>query len=181
MKPGPKPQPSNVVLLHGNASKRPAAELTEQFRPEVELPACPRIIHLPRAGMDEAKQEYLRLGEELLRYRRVSELDRGALAMIAVEWGIYAWAISKIGKANAKDPDHEKGLVESTSTGYRKQSVYFEIKNKALENYLRLGAEFGLTPSARAREIAPGVDAPQLGLPGVEPAMSGTPTLRSFA
>lgn len=180
MKPGPKPTPSNVHFLHGNASKKPAPELLEQFRPEVELPAAPPFLNLKGAGLVAAKKEYLRLGEELLRYRRVSELDRGALAHIAVEWGMYVWAIEKIAKANRTDPAGEKGMVEVTTTGYRKQSVYFEIKNKSLDNYLRLGAEFGLTPSARAREIAPGVDAPQLGLPGIE-APAGAPTLRSFA
>lgn len=180
MKPGPKPQPSNVVQLHGNAGKKPAPELLEQFRPEVELPKTPSFLNLKGAGLAEAKREYLRLGEELLRYRRVSELDRGALAHIAVEWGMYVWAIRKIAETNAADPEGEKGLIEVTSTGYRRQSVYLEIKNKSLDNYLRLGAEFGLTPSARAREIAPGVDAPQLGLPGIE-APAGAPTLRSFA
>jgi phage terminase small subunit len=179
MKPGPKPQPSNVHYLHGNPSKKPAGELLEQFRPDIELPKCPRFLNLKGAGLREAKAEYLRLGEELVRYGLVSKVDRGHLAAIAVEWGLYVWAMEKIAAANQADEAGEKGLIERTATGYRKFSVYLEIKNRALDNYHRLAMEFGLTPSARTR-VTPGADTPQIPLPGVEPA-PGAPTLRSFA
>jgi P27 family predicted phage terminase small subunit len=174
VKPGPKPHPKVTHIRHGNASKFNESQLLSDFRPDVELAQCPK--HLQGA----AREEYNRLGAELLRYGLVSKGDRGVLAMMATEWSRHVWAEQKIAAANAKDEDGEAGLVEETPQGYRMQSVYLQISRKSIELYHKLAAEFGLTPSARTR-VTPGAT-PQLGLPGVEaPAGPKRPTLASFA
>lgn len=174
MKPGPRPLPSNVHYLRGNPSKKPLAELSDDFSPDIELPKCPQ--HLGR----EAKKEYQRLGLELERYGLMSKLDRNALAMAAVEWARHVWAEEKIEELNRKDEAGEKGLVDKTPSGYKQQSVYLQISRKAMEIYLKFAAEFGLTPSARSRVPA---DGNQLALPGIEakPDAPGAKTLASFA
>lgn len=177
MGPGRKPLPSKVHFLHGNPSKKTEAQLLDNFRPDVELPKCPRYLSLKGVAQAEAKREYLRLGEQLERYGLVSSLDRGVLAMMATEWGRYVWAEEKIAAANlADEAKGEAGLIESTHNGYRKQSVLLEISRKSIELYLKLAVEFGLTPSSRTR-VTPG--ATQMALPGIE--QPGKPTLSSFA
>ena len=171
-KPGPKPKPSNVHFLHGNPSKKRASELLDDFRPDVELPSCPKHLEA------EARAEYKRLGRELERYGLMSKLDRGVLAMAATEWSRYVWAEQRIAALNAEHPDRpEKGLVDITPNGFRQMSVYLIISRKAMELYLKFIAEFGGTPSARTR-VSP--SSPQLGLPGIE-GQPDKPRLGMFA
>jgi phage terminase small subunit len=65
-------------------------------------------------------------------------------------------------------------MVEVALSGYRQQSVYLIIARKAEEMYLKLSAEFGMSPAARTR-VTP--SDPQQTLPGIE----AKPTLGSFA
>lgn len=177
--PGPKPKSATIHQLHGNPSKKPVSQLLDEFRPDVELPKCPRFMHLKGVAMEEAKREYVRIGQELVRYGLVSELDRGALAVLACEWGLYVWAQQRIAEVNAEDPAGEKGLISATPQGYRMQSVYLQIARKAQENYLKGAALFGLTPSDRTR-VTPGLT--QMQLPGMEKINGDRPlTLGSFA
>src|SRR2546425_572409 len=137
MLPGPKPKSATIHQLHGNPSKLPAPLLTDDFRPDVDLPKVPRFLQLKGIALEEAKREYLRLGRELLRYGLISELDRGALAILAVEWGLAAWAQQRIAEHNAANPDRpDAGLIDVTPQGYRMQSVELQIFRKAEENYL---------------------------------------------
>lgn len=156
--PGPKPKPDRVHYLNGNPSKKPLTGLLDGFQPDAELPECPKHLH------DEASAEYRRLGEQLNRYHMVSQLDRGVLAMAAVEWARHVWAESKIAATNAVDPNGEAGLVDVTPNGFKQMSVYLIISRKAMELYLKFCTEFGLTPSSRTR-VTPAN--PQLQLPGL--------------
>lgn len=166
--------PSNVHVLRGNASKKPVADLRDDFTPDVELPDCPEHLR------DDAAAEYERLGGELERYGLVSNVDRGVLSMLATLWARYVWAERKIRAENEADQKGEAGLVARTPNEYKVMSVYLQISNAAIKDYLKLAAEFGLTPAARSR-VQPGVPG-QLSLPGVDPAPeAGAPTLRSFA
>ncbi len=171
-KPGPRPKPSNVHYLHGNPSKKPEAALLNEFKPDVELPDCPRVL------AKAAKAEYHRLGVELERYGLVSKLDRGVLAMMATEWARYEWAERRIAELNRDDEAGEAGLVDKTPNGFKQMSVYLIISRKAMELYLKLATEFGLTPSARTR-VTPG-NSTQLALPGIDDKPEA-PTLAMFA
>lgn len=165
--------PSKVHFLNGNASKRPMAALLGEFQPDAELPDCPKHLR------DEARKEYRRLGDELERYGLVSKIDRGTLAMLATQWARYVWAEAKIHEANEADPKGERGLVDRTPNDYRVMSVYLQISNAAIAQYLKLAGEFGLSPASRSRVKA--VDNGQLRLPGMEDDGDEGPTLRSFA
>lgn len=166
--------PSKVHYLHGNPSKKPAADLHDGFQPDVELPDCPAVLK------GEAAKEYQRLGAELERYSLVSKIDRGTLAMIATEWGRYVWAEDKIRQLNKQDPEGERGLVDRSPNNYKVMSVYLQISRGAIALYLKMAAEFGLTPAARSR-VKPG-EGGQMSLPGM-PAANGDngPRLRDFA
>ncbi len=165
--------PSKVHYLHGNPSKIPAADLHDGFQPDVELPDCPSVLK------GEAAKEYRRLGEELQRYGLVSKVDRGTLAMISTEWARYVWAEEKIREANKGDPAGERGLVDRTPNDYKVMSVYLQISRGAIALYLKMAAEFGLTPAARSR-VKPG-DGGQMPLPGMPAASTdGGPRLRDF-
>lgn len=166
-------KPSNVHFLGGNPSKKSLGALLDEFTPDVELPECPKHLR------DEAKREYARLGDELERYNLVSKIDRGVLAMLATTWARYVWAETKIREHNAADPKGERGLVDRTPNAYKVMSVYLQISNAAIAQYLKLAGEFGLSPAARSR-VKP-VEASQLQLPGMEGEQAGGPTLRSFA
>lgn len=164
--------PDNVRVLRGMAPA-PSADLGK-FAPDVEFPECPP--HL----VAEAHEEYLRLGRELERYRLVSKVDRGVLAMVATAWARYVWAERKITELNLSDPNGEKGLVDRTPNDYKVMSVYLQISNAAIDKYLKLAAEFGLSPSSRSR-VSPAAGG-QLSLPGIEPGgEQGPPRLRDFA
>ncbi len=165
--------PSTVHQLRGTMPSAPitGAQMAE-FNPDVELPDCP--THLK----GEASKEYKRLGEELKRYSLVSKVDRGVLAMLATVWARYVWAESKIAEYNKADPAGERGLVDRTPNDYKVMSVYVQISNAAIAQYLKLAAEFGLSPSSRSRvRLSVGGQMP---LPGVEEPDQG-PSLRSFA
>lgn len=161
---GPKPLSATVHLLRGNPGKRAIGELLDEFRPDVEIPDCPSVL------WPEAKREWKRLVVELERYRLISKLDRGTLAICCQEWARWQWAERKIREANKSDPSGEAGLIEKSPSGYRMQSVYLQISVKAQERYDRLKSCFGLSPADR-RRVTPGDQ--QMPLPLDEEAPKG--------
>ena len=165
--------PGKVHYLGGNPSKLPVADLLGEFSPDVELPSCPSHLQ------DEARREYRRIGKELERYGLVSKLDRGVMAMCAVQWARWLWAEQRIAKLNDADPKGEAGLIDRTPNDYKVMSVELQISRGAESQYLKLCNELGLTPASRSRVKA---QTPQLQLPG----MGGNgeqegPRLRDFA
>jgi P27 family predicted phage terminase small subunit len=142
---GPKPLPANVHALRGNPSKKSFGSLLNEFRPEVEIPQCPRVL------WPDARREWKRITVELGRYGLVSLLDRGVLAMLCQEWARWQWAERKIAEANAADVKGEKGMIDVAQSGYRMQSVFLQISVKAEERYEKLKSCFGLSPSDRTR------------------------------
>ena len=157
---GPKPMPASVHRMRGNPAKKTAAELTEEFRPDVEIPDCPRIL------WPEAKKHWRFLTQELWRYGLIARVDRAQLAFGCQEWARWMWAEQKIHEKNDADPKGEAGLIEVSQSGYRMQSVYLQISTKSREAYQRVVDGFGLEPAARAR-VTPSNNYPYL--PGMEP------------
>lgn len=166
-------QPSNVVQLRGNPSKRPVAQMLGEFQPEVSLPDVPAWI------TGEARKEFERFGSECLRNDIVSQLDRGPLSLLAYEYGRLVWATKKIAELNRADPNGEAGLIDKTPNDYKVISVYEQLRRDARQAYLKLAVEYGATASSRSR-VKPGE--PQMQLPGIEQAdTSRGPSLASFA
>lgn len=141
---GRKATPTNLKLIRGNPGKRPLR--LDEFRPESAIPSCPR--HLK----GEAKKEWKRITEELFKYRMISEVDRGPLAMLCTLWGRYVMAEEMIEKAAAQAPG-SAGLFVKSPNNFPIVSPWLAVSNKSIEQYNRLCAEFGLTPASRVRAV----------------------------
>lgn len=175
MQPGPKPTPNRLHLVHGNPSKKPAAELLDEVRPPVEVPDCPS--HL----LADAKKEWKRIAPLLLDLGLVASIDMAALAVYCQAYGRWKQAEKMIAAKNRKDPHHRAGLVGTTPSGYEQISVELQISNRAVEQMYKFLCEFGMTPSARSRVTPSDV---QPFLPGFGPSTNGgsgsAPPARGF-
>lgn len=141
---GRKPTPTNLKLIRGNPGKRPMR--MDEFKPQRAIPSCPR--HLK----GESRKEWKRITEELDKYGMISEVDRGALAMLCTLWGRYVAAEEMIEKAAVQSPG-SAGLFVKSPNNFPIQSPWLAVSNKAIEQYKGLCAEFGLTPAARVRAV----------------------------
>ena len=155
---GPKPLPSNVHLIRGNASKKPIGSILDEFRPEVEIP------HFPAWIWTEKKKEWKRISFELERYGLVSKLDRAALVLYCQAWAKMVWAEQQLARAmaladkakaeaEARGEEYKggDGLMVKTAGGNFTYSHHWVVGKNAsaeLKRYLDL---FGLSPSARSR------------------------------
>lgn len=131
--------PANVHLLRGNASKLPRDRLTEWTHVPVEIPAPP--THLSK----DARQEWKRIGVELAKLGLVAKIDRAALAVYCQAFGRWVHAERTLRKLG------DKGLVETTPSGYKQMGVWLQISNRAVEQMGQYLAHFGMSPSSRMR------------------------------
>ena len=97
--------------------------------------------------------------------RLITQLDMAPLAAYCDAWGEYVQAREQIAKPAAEGG----GFMVKTPNDYEVQSPWVAIANKAFERMLKVGVEFGLTPSARNRVAAN----PQLPLFGDDDPMEG--------
>lgn len=139
---GPKPLPSNVHRMRGNPSKKSQSELTDAVRPEVAIPKAPAFL------LPEAKKEWKRISVELEKHGLVTNLDRAALAGYCQAWGRWFDAEKKLKELG------DRGLVETTPSGYKQMGVWLQICNRAQEQMKSYMAEFGMSPSSRSRVTA---------------------------
>ena len=131
---GRKPKPSALKELEGNPGKR--ALNTKEPKPSADIPTMPP--HLKGA----ARNEWIRITKELRALKLISNIDRAALTAYCTAWGDYVRACGKLEK---------EGEVIVTEKGTMYQNPWVGIKNKAMEKILKISAEFGMTPSSRAR------------------------------
>lgn len=142
---GRPPKPAKLHILRGNPSKKSADELTSEFEADVSLPEPPDFLG------EIAKVEYMRVGNELLRYGIVSELDRGVLTQMACEWERICWSEKKIAELNSADDNNEAGLVSETQNGYKIASVYATTLRHAQDRYMSACNTLGCTPISRIK------------------------------
>lgn len=155
---GPKTQPANVHWLKGNPSKKTAAQLMDSLQPEIELPGVP--AHL----LPEAKKEYRRIKDELVRYGLISKIDRAALCLYLQSWAelVYAEkmlarkmksAAIKMEEAEAKGEEYNggDGMTEVTTNGNVIYSPWWVIANKMRGQVDKFLSNFGMSPSSRGR------------------------------
>lgn len=171
---GPKTQPPQLKVINGNPGRRPI-DLDAGINPRVATPKCPAFL------LDEAKAEWKRLAPQLEELGLISELDLAAFAMYCQAYGRWAQAEKQMRELNAAAADRRKagatqvsdsmrhpGYVQRTPSGYEQQSHWLNIANRNMELVLKFAAEFGLSPSMRARVTA-SRDLGQQQLPGVDP------------
>lgn len=156
---GPLAKASNVHILHGNQSKKTAAQLTDSsLQPVNEIPGCP--AHL----LKEAKKEWKRITPVLIQYGLLSKLDRAALAAYCQSWALLVYVEERIRRnmelAEKKRAECESkgeeykggdGLVEITSNGNMIYSPYWVMRTRAHYACERALINFGLSPAARGR------------------------------
>lgn len=138
---GAKPKPTKLKILEGNPGKRPLNK--NEPKPPQEMPACPQWLD------KDAKKEWKRVARNLYDMGILSLVDRTALAG-------YCEAYSRWKRAS-----------EALSDGFTYEYVnhQFQIKRDtkpevqivrdALNQVRQFCAEFGLTPSSRARMAIP--------------------------
>ena len=131
---GRKPKPTAIKMLEGNPGKR-ALNIAEP-KPRVVAPRPPE--HLS----EDEKAKWKLAVKELHPLGLITTIDKDALAMYCV---IYVrWV-------KAERMVREKGEIIKTAAGNIIQNPYLSIANRALDQLNKLGAEFGMTPSSRAR------------------------------
>lgn len=141
---GRKPKPTALKLVGGNAGKRPIAA-AEPIAP-IAIPTCPPHLQ------GEAKAEWRRITRELESMRVLSRVDRASLAAYCQAWARWVEAEQMV---------VQKGTVVKSPSGYPIQNPYLAVANKALEQVIKIAAEFGLTPVSRARVKVEATPKPQ--------------------
>jgi len=171
---GPQPLPSNVHHLRGNPSKKSAADLLDEFRPEVDIPNCPAWC------WKEAKKEWRRITPELERYGLISLVDRAALTLYCQAWAEYVWHKERLSadqkRAEAKRLEAEAagqewtggdGIMVPTANGNLIYSHHWVCARRAEDQVNKFLAAFGMSPSARSRvATSDNRQAPLFGQPG---------------
>ena len=150
---GRKPLPSHLKLVKGSARGRLKLIKGDDIRPMVALPMPP--AHL----CDEAKVEWARISEQLYNLKILSALDVAALAAYCQAYAIWKQATEAL-NVMARSDILTRALMIKTTKGNAIQNPLLGIANTAASNMVRFAAEFGMTPSARAR-IHAGPEAPK--------------------
>lgn len=149
MKPGPKPSPANVVALKGG-SQTTHRPLPGEIKTDVEVPACPAFVRANKC----AKKHWDYIVHQLKRYELISRLDQAALVGYCTAYAHFQMAEEMIGIKTEFDGKGEilnHGLIQATPQGYSQVSPWWVIRNKALEQMIKIGDLFGMTPSGRVR------------------------------
>lgn len=139
---GRKPRPTFLKIIEGNPGKR-EIHGTEPL-PARDLPEPPDWL------TEEARLEWAHSSEELYRIGLLSRIDRTVFAAYCQCCGRGAMAERAISEM-AKHDLLTQGLMIRTTNGNAIQNPLVGIANKAWSDAARYAAEFGMTPSARAR------------------------------
>lgn len=140
-KPGRKPKPTATKKLIGKPGHRKLPENEPQPRKTNRLPPAPS--HLTPVG----KNEWERMGTELMRLGLLTVADQTAFAAYCQQYEIWVEASVKVQK---------EGMLTYAKNGFPMLSPHMTIQNKAQSEMRKWLVEFGMTPSSRSRvEVAP--------------------------
>lgn len=139
---GRKPKPTHLKLIEGNPGKRKIASGLAAPMPE---------LHAPPAFLSaEGQDEWRRGSAELYNLGLLTVVDRAALAAYCQSYSTWKQATDAINQMAARD-QLTRGLMIKTTNGNAIQNPLIGTANKAASDMVRYAAEFGMTPSARAR------------------------------
>ncbi len=138
----PRPKPTAIKKLEGNRGHRPLPK--DEPQPDKTIPSCPSWLS------SKAKKEWKRIVPELSRLGLLTIIDRTALACYCDAYSILVRASKEI----KDDFTYEYINKEFQTKRHTKPEV--AIANDARAQIKAFCIEFGLTPSARSRMIAPG-------------------------
>lgn len=142
MKVGRPPKPTHLKLIEGNPGKRKLNP--HEPHPNATLPDPPEWLTM------EAAVEWMRVSEELYRLGILTGIDRGALAAVCQAFGRWQRAENALAEIAKKDRS-TGGLLVKTGKGSAMENPLVGIARRAMSDYVRFCAEFGMTPSARSR------------------------------
>jgi P27 family predicted phage terminase small subunit len=133
--PGPPPEHPHLRLLKGNPGKRRARMPPEAKQPD----ACPEP---PDRLSAYAKDEWHAVAPELFRLGLLTVVDVSAFACYCSAAG----RVRAAEEAMAGEP-----LTYTTETGQQRVNPLIRLASTAMNDALKLGAHFGLTPISRLR------------------------------
>lgn len=133
---GPAPTPKAILQMRGSWR---AKEVGEEPKPQPGSPSPPSWLSR------EARAEWKRIVPALQSIGLLCTVDRAALAILCQSWADYREADRKL---------KEEGLVVKTKTASRPNPL-LAVRDQAFHQWAKLAAQFGLSPSARARLKAP--------------------------
>lgn len=131
---GRRPKPTALKELEGNPGKRGLNK--KEPKPDIGIPTCPN--HLKGV----ARQEWNRVSKQLLALGLIARTDRAALAAYCTAYKDYV---------DAENALKKQGVVIFSENGGAYQNPWMGIKKRSMDQMVKFGAEFGLTPSSRVR------------------------------
>lgn len=137
---GPKPKPTALRVITAGEE-----ESTRRIVVSAAVPSAPAWL------LPEAKAEWRRLGQKLADQGLLSEFDRAAFAAYCQAWGTVAMLEKELAKKRADSNDPLEGIATKTAGGNLVHHPLATTIAKARAEMVKIAAEFGLTPSARAR------------------------------
>lgn len=142
---GPKPKPTAVKQLQGNPGKRPLNKHEPKPKTAVKRPYG--------LGQGLQRRFWDDHAGELERLQILTGIDSAAFRLMAEHYALAVQAVQEV---------REEGLTVPTREGEKKnpKATVFRENSLAFKSY---AAEFGMTPSARARLQLPD-EAEQLSL-----------------
>jgi P27 family predicted phage terminase small subunit len=121
----------------------PKTHFHYKYSPDLSKPVEIRpIIECPSELGQLARAEWDRIVPLLAADDRLSQLDRGLLAIYCNAYAAYLEATTAL---------QEYGQVMKSPSGYPIQSPYVSIMSKNAELMIRIGTEFGFSPASRVR------------------------------
>lgn len=136
--PGPSKTPSHLALVKGNPSKRPINE--SEPKPPKRVPPTPK--HFTRQG----KYWFKRLGEQLVGFGVLTEMDGKALEMLVDAYVDYR----QIKEAMSKDTAAREIKTTKGDIRFKASDLLGESREarKEIRGWLQ---EFGMTPASRTK------------------------------
>jgi P27 family predicted phage terminase small subunit len=134
--PGPPPEHPHLHRLRGNAGKRPLRSPPQPTCAE-ECPPPPRHLQ------GYAREAWLELAPELYRLNLLTTLDVGPFSVYCAAYATWRQAEEALAR--------ESALTIGTVDGHQRVNPLVRISSQAMNDMLRYGAAFGLTPVGRLR------------------------------
>jgi P27 family predicted phage terminase small subunit len=113
-----------------------------KYEPQFDPALLPPPPHLTEAAI----AEWNRVAPQLYAVRVLTAADLASLAAYCQAYADWIHARTELDK---------HGFTITTEKGNLIQSPWVGIANKAMNNFVRYAAEFGMTPSSRSRVSAP--------------------------
>lgn len=148
MSPGPRPIPTHLKVLRGNPGKRALPQNEPEPTPLLEVPDAPVFLQ------GYARVEWNRIAEELVRLNLLTVVDINVLAAYCVAYSRWRTAEEALVEMARRDPVLAGLMLRVGKHGTPMQNPLVGTAARAAADMVKYAAEFGLTPSARARIAA---------------------------